>query len=144
MGGRVGVAVVSDWALRRSYVAFVSRLLVGAMVLLPDTAPAHIDFSSGKSPEQLFASNCSGCHRSPQALAHGRDVHALTNFLREHYTTKEQSAALLSAYITRPTPSQPVLRSAENSFLKTVRTIWRKVSASLSWLTGPLARLFRA
>ena len=43
----------------------VSRcLLVGAMVTLPGTAPAHTDFSAGKTPEQLFNSSCSGCHRS--------------------------------------------------------------------------------
>ena len=71
------------------------------MVLLPDTAPAHIDFSAGKTPEQLFDSDCLGCHRSPLALAHGRNAHTLTDFLRAHYTTKARSAALLATYITR-------------------------------------------
>jgi hypothetical protein len=55
----------------------VSRcLLVGAMVTLPGTAPAHTDFSAGKTPEQLFNSSCSGCHRSPYGMAHGRNCGA--------------------------------------------------------------------
>ena len=31
----------------------LSRLLVGAIVMLPNTAPAQTDFSAGKTPEQL-------------------------------------------------------------------------------------------
>ncbi len=143
MRGRVGTAVVWGWALSRKYVAVVSLLLVSAIVLLPDTALAHIDFSSGKSPKQLFDSDCSGCHRSPQALARGRNAHALTDFLREHYTTKVQSAILIAMYLTRPTPAKPVMSSTQSSFLKIVWTTWQKLSATLSWLTSQLARLFR-
>jgi hypothetical protein len=140
---RVGVSVVPEWALGRRYVALVSRLLLLALALLPDTALAHVDFSAGKSAEQLFDSDCSGCHRSPQALAHGRNAHALTDFLREHYTTKAQSATLLATYITRPVPPKPVVHPTKNSFLKIIRTIWQKLS-TISWqLLGALARLLR-
>ena len=79
----------------------LSRLLVGATVLLPNTALAHIDFSAGKTPEQLFDSDCSGCHRSAEGLARGRPVDVLTEFLREHYTTKVQLATLLASYLIR-------------------------------------------
>ncbi len=57
------------------------------------------DYTAGKTPAQLFQSDCSACHKTPQGLAKGHDVRSLTLFLREHYTTKEQSAAALAAYL---------------------------------------------
>jgi hypothetical protein len=91
-------------------------LLLLAVVLLPEVATAQVDYSAGKSPEQLFNSDCSACHASPQAVGRGRDVRALTVFLGQHYTTKTQWAALLANYLVRardlpppvPVPSVPV------------------------------------
>ena len=60
------------------------------------------DFSAGKTAAQLFASDCSACHKSPAGLAKGQSVSALTSFLREHYTTKGESAAALAAYLANP------------------------------------------
>jgi hypothetical protein len=57
------------------------------------------DFTAGKTPAQLFQSDCSACHKSPAGLAKGRDTRALTSFLREHYTTKKESAAALAGYL---------------------------------------------
>jgi len=74
------------------------------------------DFTAGKSPAQLFQSDCTACHRSPAGLAKGRDTRGLTSFLREHYTTKVESAAALAAYLVssgpgsaegRPRPQAP-------------------------------------
>jgi hypothetical protein len=73
--------------------------LVGAAALVPSTAPALTDFSAGKRPDQLFDSDCSGCHQSAQGLANGRPAAILAVFLREHYTTKAQSATLLASYL---------------------------------------------
>src|SRR5262249_22100465 len=39
------------------------------------------------------------CHKSPAGLAKGQSVSSLTSFLREHYTTKPESAAALAAYL---------------------------------------------
>jgi hypothetical protein len=58
-----------------------------------------VDYSAGKTPQQLFASDCSACHRSPQGLASGRDAHALAGFLREHYTTGSGTAGRLGSYL---------------------------------------------
>jgi hypothetical protein len=82
--------------------------MCGAM--LPSLALAQeVDYSAGKSAPRLFASDCSACHRSPQGLANGRDARALAVFLREHYTTKGESAGLLGAYLAgiggRPQPA---------------------------------------
>src|SRR5262249_14646522 len=64
----------------------------------PGTASAQ-DYTAGKTPAQLFASDCSACHKTPQGLAKGRDVRSLTGFLREHYTTKVESASALASYL---------------------------------------------
>ena len=57
------------------------------------------DLSAGKTAAQLFASDCSACHKSPGGLAKGRDARSLANFLKEHYTTKQDSAAALAGYL---------------------------------------------
>jgi hypothetical protein len=74
-------------------------LALGATVALPGAALAQTDYSRGKTPPQLFASDCSACHRSPQGLAAGRDARALTAFLHDHYTTKIEWAGLLANYL---------------------------------------------
>jgi hypothetical protein len=57
------------------------------------------DYSAGKTPAQLFASDCSGCHKSPQGLAKDGDARSLASFLREHYTSKKESAGALAAFV---------------------------------------------
>ena len=130
--------------LTRLWFWICSRLLIGAMVMLPNTAPAHTDFGAGKTPEQLFDFDCSGCDPSPNSLAHGRNARALTGFLREHYTTKAQWAVVLASYLTRPLAANSTVRPTENWFLKIVWAIWREVSTTSSWLIGQLAKLLRA
>ena len=72
----------------RSWVSARRWLSVGAVILLPGMALAQTDYSAGKTPPQLFASDCAACHQSPQGLARGRDAGTLTGFLRDHYTTR--------------------------------------------------------
>jgi hypothetical protein len=64
-------------------------------------APAFAeDLTAGKTPAQLFRSDCGECHRSPNGLARARDVSGLAAFLREHYTTKSETADALAAYVS--------------------------------------------
>jgi hypothetical protein len=58
------------------------------------------DLTAGKTPAQLFRSDCAECHRSPNGLARNRDVRTLADFLREHYTTKSETAGALAAYVS--------------------------------------------
>ena len=58
------------------------------------------DFTAGKTPAQLFNSDCAECHHSPAGLARNRDVRTLAGFLREHYTTKSETAGALAAYVS--------------------------------------------
>jgi hypothetical protein len=57
------------------------------------------DFDAGKSAPQLFASDCSSCHRTPYGLAKRMNSWSLDSFLREHYTARRASADTLSAYL---------------------------------------------
>ena len=112
-------------------------LLIGAMVMMPTRAPANTDYSAGKTPEQLFNSDCSGCHHSPHRLAHGRSERGLAGFLREHYTTNAQWAASLANYLIRARASNSTV---SNWFLDIIQKIWRAVPSSW-WLVGQLAKL---
>src|ERR1700674_1652617 len=69
------------------------------LVLAGGAAPAQ-DFTAGKTPAQLFSSDCSECHRSPAGLAKNRDARTLAGFLRQHYTTKPDTAGALAAYVS--------------------------------------------
>jgi hypothetical protein len=87
---------------------FLRRWLsIGAVVVSPGIALA-LDYSAGKTPEQLFASDCSACHPSPEGLAHGRDARSLTGFLHQHYTTKVEWAAVLANYLVQARAPQPL------------------------------------
>jgi len=74
--------------------------MVGSLVGPPGLAFAQVtDYSAGKSPAQLFSTDCAACHQSARGLAKGRDQRSLASFLREHYTTKQETAATLAAFL---------------------------------------------
>jgi len=95
--------------------AFGRRCLLplGAVILLPGIAMAQVDYSAGKTAEQLFNSDCSACHASPQSVGRSRDARALTEFLRQHYTTKTQWAALIANYVVRMRDAPPIATPQE-------------------------------
>jgi hypothetical protein len=112
-------------------------LLLLAIILLPGVATAQVDYSAGKSPEQLFNSDCSTCHASPQSVGRSRDVRALTAFLGQHYTTKTQWAAALANYLVRvrdmpppvpvPVPEQQTKPSNEREAKSVPETLQSKL-----------------
>jgi hypothetical protein len=76
------------------------RLLIGAWaVCLATGAGAQESLDHGKSPAQLFASDCSICHKSPQGLAKSGGLLGLDSFLREHYTVSRESAIAIANYL---------------------------------------------
>lgn len=75
----------------------VGAFAVAAMFFAGSAAAQ--DYDAGKTGPQLFASDCSACHKGPGGLAKGRDKGGLTSFLREHYTSKQELAQLLAAYL---------------------------------------------
>jgi hypothetical protein len=79
----------------------ISALIIGFAAACAIAPALAEDFTAGKTPAQLFRSDCGACHRSPNGLAKERgNVSGLAAFLREHYTTKTESAAALAAYVS--------------------------------------------
>jgi len=82
--------------------------VVGSLVAAPAGAQENLD--SGKSGAQLFASNCALCHKSAQALRKSGGPLGLSGFLREHYTSSRESAAIIATYLesfgTPPAPGK--------------------------------------
>ena len=82
--------------------------VVGSLAAAPAGAQENLD--SGKSGAQLFASNCALCHKSAQALRKSGGPLGLSGFLREHYTSSRESAAIIATYLesfgTPPAPGK--------------------------------------
>jgi len=81
-----------------------------ATIFASASAPAQ-DLTAGKTPAQLFRSDCAECHRSPSGLARTRDVRTLAEFLGKHYTTKSETAGALAAYVSAFAPGGAAARS---------------------------------
>jgi hypothetical protein len=81
-------------------VKLISILGLGGLLALASAAAPAQDFTAGKTPAQLFGSDCAECHRTANGLAKNRDVKSLAGFLREHYTTKPDTAGALAAYVS--------------------------------------------
>jgi len=76
------------------------RLAIGLLALcLAGAAGAQESLDQGKSPAQLFASDCSICHKSPKGLARTGGMFGLDSFLREHYTTSRETATTIANYL---------------------------------------------
>lgn len=56
------------------------------------------DYDAGKTPAQLFESDCGICHKSPAGLSKAPGM-ALESFLSEHYTASREAAAILAKYL---------------------------------------------
>jgi hypothetical protein len=89
-----------------------------AVLCVAGAATAQENLDQGKSAAQLFAANCSICHKSPQGLAKAGGILGLDSFLREHYTASKESAGALAAYLksmdTGPAaPTRATKRSAK-------------------------------
>jgi hypothetical protein len=62
-------------------------------------AHAQTNIDEGLSAAQIFAADCATCHKSTRGLAGGRGSLALKGFLAEHYTSSNDQAAALAAYV---------------------------------------------
>jgi hypothetical protein len=73
---------------------------LGFLALTPvSPAAAQENLDLGKTPAQLYASDCAICHKTPQGLTRGGGLFGLSSFLREHYTASRESAAVIAAYV---------------------------------------------
>jgi hypothetical protein len=58
-----------------------------------------INIDAGKTPAQIFASDCSVCHKGPRGLAKNRNARSVAEFLRQHYTSSRDQAATMAGYL---------------------------------------------
>ena len=75
-------------------------VIVSVAALAMTAARGQQDLDAGKTGPQLFAQDCSTCHRSPQGLAKRMSGGSLVSFLRQHYTSSSTSANTVAAYVT--------------------------------------------
>ena len=57
------------------------------------------NLTAGKTPIQLYAQSCVVCHGKPQTLGAAAATRSLDGFMRQHYTTSKEEAALMAAYV---------------------------------------------
>ncbi len=99
-----------DGVYRR--LAPVFGLVAGlAPAMFPALAQAQVNIDQGKSPAEIYSSDCATCHKTPRGLAAGKNSLMLSAFLREHYTASRDQAAALAAYVlgaggAEPAPKQ--------------------------------------
>jgi hypothetical protein len=76
------------------------RLVIGSLALcVASSAGAQGNLDQGKTAAQLYASDCATCHKSPQSVSNTKWLFGLESFLRQHYTSSRESAAILAAYL---------------------------------------------
>ena len=76
------------------------RLALGLLAFAAaSSAGAQGNLDQGKTGAQLFASGCASCHKSPQSVSKTKWFFGLESFLRDHYTSSRESAAILATYL---------------------------------------------
>jgi hypothetical protein len=86
-------------------------LLIGCLTAGVARAAENLD--AGKSPSQIFSSTCSACHKSPRGLLKNTPASSLPGFLRQHYTTGTDMAAVLSSYLLANGAADPRYQSKD-------------------------------
>ncbi len=97
---------------------FWPSLIAAAVAIGATAARGQQDLDAGKTGPQLFAQDCSACHRSPQGLVKSMSGGSLVSFLRQHYTSSSSSANALAGYLQSAgapprAPERPKGRAAE-------------------------------
>ena len=86
-------------------------LLIGCLTAGVARAVENLD--AGKSPSQIFSNTCSACHKSPRGLLKSVSASSLPGFLRQHYTTGTDMAAVLSSYLISNGAADPRYQSKD-------------------------------
>lgn len=83
--------------------ALTARWIYGlaALAMLACAAPSSAQeaLGQGRTPQQIFASDCALCHKSAQGLGKRGGMFGLQGFLREHYTASREVASVMTRYL---------------------------------------------
>ena len=81
----------------------LSRTLILAAVTLCigtyETPAVAQNLEAGKTPSQIFTATCALCHKSSRSLLKTVAPGSLPGFLCQHYTTSQEMASAMSAYV---------------------------------------------
>jgi outer membrane biosynthesis protein TonB len=97
--------------LAHRILVFIGFGLGFAVAFTAGRAAAQDNFDANKTPAQLFANDCSGCHKSPAGLSKVPGMFGVESFLREHYTASRQAAAAIAGYLKSVDAEQPAAPS---------------------------------
>ena len=79
-----------------------SLLMMAPVLALAGPCYAQGNIDAGRSPAQIFADTCAACHRDARELSR-----ASAFFLRQHYTSGSDQAAMMAGYLARLPPPEP-------------------------------------
>ena len=78
---------------------WAAAAMMMTVIWLPAEAAAQVSIDAGKSPQQVFATDCQPCHKDARTLSKGPA--GLAAFLREHYSASRESAKAMADYLVR-------------------------------------------
>ena len=81
---------------------FAPWMIIAPFVFLGLPCHAQGNIDAGRSPAQIFADSCAVCHRDARELRRSN-----AGFLRQHYTSGYEEAAMMAGYLSRPPPPEP-------------------------------------
>lgn len=84
-------------------------------LIIGGVASAEENLDSGKTPAELYASDCAICHKSPRGLVHSGGIMEVQAFLREHYTASREAAAAIAAYLQAVDRGSPPARALKRT-----------------------------
>lgn len=110
--------------------AMVALLFAGA-------ARAQENLDMGKTPAELYGSDCAICHKSPRGLSKGGDIFGLEAYLRQHYTASARSAHAIANYLkavdrqaaAEPAPRRPTRRAQRRADRRKAQTVAAQAKA---------------
>ena len=76
-------------------------LFAGGILAAVSAVPAlgQDNFDAGKTPAQLYASDCAICHKTPNGMSQAGGIFGLSGFLRQHYTASREAANAIATYV---------------------------------------------
>jgi len=89
------------------HVPITASIAALSAVLVVTAANAQANIDQGKSPAEMFANACAGCHKTTRGLVNGENSLTLPGFLQEHYTASKDQARALAAYVLASGGSGP-------------------------------------
>jgi len=85
--------------------SLAAACLLGCLVASPGQAQQNLD--AGKNAVQIFNGTCSACHKSAKGLLRTVSPSSLPDFLRQHYTTGNEMAQMLTGFLVSNRGADP-------------------------------------